>query len=316
MGVVYRATQESPRRTVAVKVVRAGMISAALLRRFEHEVEALGRLDHPGIASIYEAGMGEVRWSGSQPSEQPYFAMELVEGVPLTRFAREQGLTARGCLALLARICDAVHHGHQRGVIHRDLKPANILVRLDGQPKIIDFGVARAAGVAGAGDTQAGQVIGTLAYMSPEQVGGEPVDTRADVYALGAIGYELLSCRLPVNTETLPFAEAASAIRGSEPARLGTLDRALRGDIELVVAKALEKDPSARYPSASDLGADLRRILAEQPVAAREATDALHAAEVRTPQPRPRGGRWRCGRGDAPGSDGRDVAGGPGDAPA
>src|SRR6266478_708222 len=161
MGAVYEAEQDHPRRNVALKLIKAGLASPSLLYRFEHEAEMLGRLQHPGIAQIYEAGTAE---TGVGP--QPFFAMEFVHGRPLTAFAT--GLGVRERLELLARVCDAVHHAHQRGIIHRDLKPANILVDQTGQPKVLDFGVARATDadlLTSTARTQAGQLLGTLSYM-------------------------------------------------------------------------------------------------------------------------------------------------------
>src|SRR5262245_46693794 len=164
MGTVYEAEQDNPRRTVALKVIRAGLASDALRQRFAREAQILGRLHHPGIAQVYDAGVAE--------GGQPYFAMELIAGVLLDRYARERALDVPARLGLVARVCDAVQHAHERGVIHRDLKPGNILVESSGQPKVLDFGVARAADLgltAGGGRTEAGQLIGTLSYMSPEQ---------------------------------------------------------------------------------------------------------------------------------------------------
>ncbi|MGQ0629196.1 MAG: protein kinase domain-containing protein [Phycisphaerales bacterium] len=270
MGAVYLAQQESPRRTVALKVIRAGLLTARMLKRFEHESEVLGRLQHPGIAQIYEAATA--RTNGQ---EQPYFAMELVRGEALTAHAASRGLGVREKLALFMLVCDAVHHAHQKGVIHRDLKPANILVDQSGQPKILDFGVARAA----TGDqpgatlrTEAGALIGTIPYMSPEQISGDPndLDTRSDVYTLGVILYEMLTGGLPhrVSDKTIP--EAVRIIGEDEPAPLSVSDRSLRGDVQTIVGKALEKDKTRRYQSASDLAADLGRYLRDEPILARQ----------------------------------------------
>ena len=196
MGAVYEAEQDSPQRTVALKVIRAGYATDEMLRRFENETQALGRLQHPGIAQIYDAGTAE-----TPLGRQPYFAMELVRGETLLKYCDEHKLNVRQRLELVAKICDAVQHAHQRGLIHRDLKPANIIVGEDGQPKILDFGVARLtdSDAQATRQTDIGQLIGTLAYMSPEQVLGDPaeVDTRSDVYALGVILYELLAGKMP-----------------------------------------------------------------------------------------------------------------------
>src|SRR5262249_38256380 len=196
MGTVYEAEQDNPRRTVALKVIRAGSASDSLLKRFDREAQILGRLHHPGIAQVYDAGLAE--------GGQPYFAMELVHGVPLDQYARDHALDPPAQLELAARVCDAVQHAHERGVIHRDLKPANILVEASGQPKVLDFGVARAADVgltAGGGRTEAGQLLGTLGYMSPEQASRGPSAPRApgDGYALGVSLAGRLAHRAPHN---------------------------------------------------------------------------------------------------------------------
>jgi predicted Ser/Thr protein kinase len=272
MGAVYEAEQDNPRRTVALKIIRPAIASAALLSRFRHESQILGRLHHPGIAQVYEAGLAE--------DGQPFFAMEFIRGLPLDEYARLRALTLQGRVELLARVCDAVQHAHDQGVIHRDLKPANILVEESGQPKVVDFGAARATNsdlLTGAGLTQTGQLLGTPNYMSPEQVTGDPaaIDHRADVYALGVILFELAAHRLPYRLENRPLAEAARLILEEDPPRLGSLNPELRGDVETMVAKALEKDPARRYGSAADLAADLRRWLAHEPILARP-TSALY----------------------------------------
>jgi hypothetical protein len=274
MGAVYEAEQEQPHRLVALKVIKSGFATPDLRRRFEQEAQALGRLQHPGIAQIYEAGSVD---TGFGPL--PYFAMELIEGRPLLRDAAERGLDTRARLALMASICEAVHHAHQRGIVHRDLKPANILVDGAGQAKILDFGVARisdAADPQATRQTDVGQIVGTLAYMSPEQVSGDPyeVDIRADVYALGVILYELLAGRLPFDVTQKKFSHAVNMILESEAAPLSSVSRVYRGDIETIVAKTLEKDKTRRYASASDLAADIRRYLQDEPILAQPASTA------------------------------------------
>ncbi len=271
MGVVYRAEQLNPPRVVALKVMKAGASSARLRRRFEFEAQVLGRLQHAGIARIFEAGIAR-----TSPDAEPraYFAMELVSGSTLAQFAADRRLSLRQRLDLIARVCDAVEHAHQKGVIHRDLKPANILVDDAGEPKVLDFGVARTVDPDDSRTTQltgVGQIIGTLPYMSPEQFSGDPgeVDTRADVYALGVNLFELLCGRLPHDLSRRSIAEAARIIRDDEPERLATLNRACRGDIDVIVHRALEKDKQRRYQSAAALAADLRRYLADELIEAR-----------------------------------------------
>ena len=274
MGLVYEAEQEHPRRRVALKVIRSGLSDPKLVRRFEQELLALGRLQHSGIAQIYEAGTAD---NGFGP--QPYFAMELVRGEPLLEYADAHQLTTRQRLELIARVCEAVHHAHQRGIIHRDLKPGNILVDETGQPKILDFGVARAidSDVRMTRQTDLGQLVGTLAYMSPEQVLAGPLelDTRSDVYALGVVLYQLLAQRLPYKiSPRLP--EAVRTIQEDEPKPLSTISSAYRGDIETIVGKALEKDKTRRYSSAAELAADIRRYLHDEPIMARPASTIYH----------------------------------------
>jgi eukaryotic-like serine/threonine-protein kinase len=270
MGVVFEAEQGQLHRTVALKVIKPGFANAELLRRFERESQVLARLQHPGIAQIYEAGAAD---AGFGP--QPYFAMEFIHGVPLREYVDSHQLLTRQRMELMAKVCDAVEHAHQRGIIHRDLKPGNILVDEAGQPKILDFGVARLtdSDVQATRQTDVGQLIGTLAYMSPEQVTADPLelDPRSDVYALGVILYELLANRLPIQlSQQLP--EAVRAIREEDPTKLSSISRAYRGDVETMVAKALEKDKVRRYSSAAELATDLRRYLANEPIMARPAS--------------------------------------------
>ena len=269
MGVVYEAEQEDPSRRVALKVIAPGFATESTLRRLRHEAQVLGWLDHPCIARIYEAGTDDY---GHGP--QPWFAMELVRGEPLTRYAEHHELDSRDKLELLAQVCDAVHHAHQKGVIHRDLKPGNVLVDEQGRPRVLDFGIARVTDQdlkATTLVTRADEVVGTLAYMSPEQVEADPskLDVRSDVYALGVVAYELLSGQLPYDVGRLRLAVAARTIIEEEPSSLGSLDARLRGDVETIVAKAVEKDPERRYASAEELASDIRRYLTFQPILAR-----------------------------------------------
>lgn len=303
MGDVFEAQQDSPRRRVALKLLRAGLASPSMLRRFEQEIQFAGRLSHPGIAQVYEAGVAQV---GATPI--PYFAMEFIDGRPLTTFAREHGLALQQKLHLFASICDSVQYAHQQGVIHRDLKPANILVQEEATSdtnagsapvtragtslthlaggataRILDFGIARSvrADPAQTQATLAGQVVGTIAYASPEQITGrtDGIDTRTDVYSLGVILFELLTGTLPFETDGVSIVEAARLKSQQAPRRLSSMDRSLRGDLETIAAKALETDKARRYASASELGADVRRFLNNEVITARPAT-ALYQARM------------------------------------
>lgn len=266
MGVVYEAEQAEPRRRVAVKVLRrAGDRGAD--RMLLREAAALARLNHAGIASIFEAGRAE---DGS-----PYLVMELVHGVPLGEFARERNCGQAERVDLTARVCEAVAAAHRSGVVHRDLKPSNILVSPEGLPKVLDFGLAKLMQEGeGTLQTERGRIAGTIAYMSPEQARGEndAVDTRTDVYALGVILYELLTGALPYRVSARNLPASVRAIAEDAPIRPRTAAGGVRGDLEAVILKAIEKDPGRRYESASALGEDLRRVLRREPVTARAPT--------------------------------------------
>jgi tRNA A-37 threonylcarbamoyl transferase component Bud32 len=273
MGAVYEALQAQPQRRVALKLIRSDQMSEELLRRFSIEVQALGRLSHDGIARIYEGGTAD-----TSLGRQPYFVMELVDGLPLDKYVAEHHVGIRECLTLMMRVAEAVQHAHHQDVIHRDLKPANIVVDEAGQPKILDFGVARMVGAerpsaAVATRTQVGVLLGTLPYMSPEQTEGDPehFDQRSDVYALGVITYKLLAGELPYRFEG-GFIEAISIIQETTPKRLGDIDARLRGDLETVVSKALAKERKHRYQTAQGFADDLRRVVNGLPISVASAT--------------------------------------------
>lgn len=293
MGVVYMAEQTEPvRRKVALKIVIPGLDSAQVLARFEAERQALALMDHPNIARVLDAG--------TTPQGRPYFVMELVKGIAISKYCDQQRLDLRQRLGLFVPICQAIQHAHQKGIIHRDIKPSNVLVaRFDGKPvpKIIDFGVAKAIGqqlTERTLFTGFGSVIGTLEYMSPEQAefNALDVDTRSDVYSLGVLLYELLTGVTPITAEQMKRAgliEALRVIREQEPqppsTRLSKSDalasvsasrrtepqllmRSLRGELDWIVMRALEKDRNRRYESATALASDIGRYLADEPVEA------------------------------------------------
>ncbi len=273
MGTVYEAIQEHPRRPVALKVMNPDAVSRSALRRFEHESQLLARLRHPGIAQVYEAGTYE-----GPTGPIPFFAMEYIPNArSITKYAHEKSLSTRQRLDMFVAVCEAADHGHQKGIIHRDIKPGNILVDPQGQVKLIDFGVARATDAdltVTTLQTGVGQLIGTLKYMSPEQCEADPlaIDRRSDVYALGVVLYELLTGKMPYDLEATPIFDAPRVIREVPPTPLSRVNKTLRGDVETVVAKALEKDPDRRYPSAHVLAEDIRRFLRNEPILARPAS--------------------------------------------
>jgi tetratricopeptide (TPR) repeat protein len=293
MGTVFMAEQTHPvRRTVALKLIKAGMDGRHVLARFGAERQALALMDHPNIAKVFDAGTTDLG--------RPYFVMELVKGIPITRFCDERRLTLRERLELAIPVCQAVQHAHQKGIIHRDLKPSNVLIALyDGKPvpKVIDFGVAKATGPRLTDQTlytEFGAVVGTLEYMSPEQaeLNQLDVDTRSDIYSLGVLLYELLTGSTPLEQKRLKevlFLEVLRLIREEESPRPSTrlstteelpsiaacrhveprkLSGLVRGELDWIVMKALEKDRNRRYETANDLAADLRRYLDDEPVQA------------------------------------------------
>lgn len=300
MGTVWAAEQLRPvKRRVALKLIKRGMDSQRIVARFEAERQALALMDHTSIAKVFDAG--------TTPDGRPYFAMELVKGVSITKYCDEVHASIEDRLALFAEVCSAVQHAHNKGIIHRDLKPSNILVAMqDGRPapKIIDFGVAKALHQKlsdGTMFTEIGQVIGTLEYMAPEQaeLSALDIDTRADVYALGVLLYELLAGSTPITRDRLRaagLAEVVRIIREEEPPRPSTrlsqsreslanlaavrrtdprkLAAALAGELDWIVLKALEKDRTRRYETANAFKRDIERFLAHDPVEARPASAA------------------------------------------
>jgi WD40 repeat protein/serine/threonine protein kinase len=294
MGVVYMAEQQQPiRRRVALKIIKPGMDSAQVIARFEAERQALALMDHQNIAKVHDGGTTE--------SGRPYFVMELVHGVPVTQYCDDHHLTPKERLELFLPVCHAVQHAHQKGIIHRDLKPSNVLVCLyDGVavPKVIDFGVAKATGQSLTERTmftQFGSLVGTLEYMSPEQAEMSQlgIDTRSDVYSMGVMLYELLTGTTPLERHRLReagFDEIRRLIREEEPPKPSTrlsasgvalaaisaqrqtepakLTKLVRGELDWIVMKALEKDRNRRYESANGLARDVERYLHDEPVEA------------------------------------------------
>ncbi len=294
MGAVFLAEQEKPvQRRVALKIIKAGMDSRHVLVRFEAERQALAMMDHPNIAKVLDAGTTEV-------GGRPYFVMELVKGIPITKYCDQEHLTPKERLDLFIPVCQAVQHAHQKGIIHRDIKPSNVIVALyDGRPvpKVIDFGVAKATQqklTEKTMFTEVGQIVGTLEYMAPEQaeLNNLDIDTRADIYSLGVLLYELLTGTPPFTSEQLRsagFIEMLRMIREVEPHKPSTrlsssaelpsiaarrklepkrLTRLIQGDLDWIIMKALEKDRGRRYDTANALAWDIQRYLNLEPVLA------------------------------------------------
>ena len=276
MGVVYAAQQDRPRRTVAIKVLRRGFRHPEIVRRFEREAEVLGRLQHRGIAQVFAFHPGDRQ-------APAHLVMELIEGPPITEYVQARGLSVVQRVELVARVCDSIHHAHERGVIHRDLKPANVLVSEDGWPKILDFGIARATGldVQSGVHTSHGQIMGTLAFMSPEQLRGAvaDVDRRSDVYAIGVLLFRLVAGRMPFDIAGLPLVEAVQQILQSETPRLGAAGVVVDESLAEITARAMARERDARYESAEEMRSDLRAFLEGRRTSAAGAVSAITVDE-------------------------------------
>ncbi|MFT7617395.1 MAG: tetratricopeptide (TPR) repeat protein/tRNA A-37 threonylcarbamoyl transferase component Bud32 [Planctomycetota bacterium] len=269
MGVVYKARQIKPNRQVAIKILSSAF-AGDLLDRFEREIEMHGRLAHDAVARVYDAGVHDRR---------PFIVMELVDGPHLDQYASQPDVTVTATLRLFVDVCVGVAHAHARGVIHRDLKPSNILVADGGHPKVLDFGIATNIAAAGTDptlQTKAGMILGTLQYMSPEQARGESfsVDVRSDVFALGVILFELLEGRRPLGLESCTLTEAVHRIceAPTPPLSSGVLRE--RRDLDIMIGKAMAKEPDRRYETVAALAADVTRFLKDEPILARPPTMA------------------------------------------
>ncbi len=273
MSVVYTAMQEHPRRRVAIKVLRGGMFSVNAAKRFYQEVEILGKLDHPWIAKIYDAGTHD---DGNGAT--PFYVMEHVENArELTDYIDDMQPERRELLKLFTMVTSAVEHGHHRGIVHRDLKPGNILIDANNEPKIIDFGVARSLNqdtVTEEAMTEAGRLVGTVQFMAPEQVDAKifDIDARCDVYALGAVLYQMLTKRLPRTLEGLPIYEAVRQICQEEPVKPTTYDASIDQNLESIILMALSTNREKRYETAGAFGRDMLRYLGNRPIKARQST--------------------------------------------
>lgn len=273
MSVVYTAMQEHPKRKVAIKVLRGGLFSPTAAKRFHQEVEILGQLDHPWIAKVYDAGTHD---DGNGAT--PYYVMEHVENArELSDYLKDETLVRREKLKLFTMITSAVEHGHHKGIVHRDLKPGNILIDQSGEPKIIDFGVARSINSNKVNEeamTEAGRLVGTVQFMAPEQVDAQitDIDARCDVYALGAVLYQMLTNHLPRTLEGLPIYEAVRQICKEDPIHPTTYDSTIDQNLEAIIMMALETNREKRYQTAGAFGRDMLRYLGNRTIKARKAT--------------------------------------------